>query len=173
MDEIMKAAAAVTAQAAKDLGFEPRYGDLTADHDEFVTGKVGWLGLGIIEWKADSDQHNNQVSLIMMPDATKYRMVHHRSQGYYEYATIYAGRNKFMRFKYREGKRDTELDVIELGRYSMAWGDGDPGFFENHPDGPNLNEIFGKLYQSTNGKSLFILNVLLHAGPIAACWDSK
>ena len=148
-------------------------GDLTNDHEELCSGRCGWLGLGIIDWKSDSDQYDNAVSIIMMPDGIKYRMVHHRSQNYYEYATIYAGRNKFMRFKYRETESDTAMDTIELGGYSMGWGDGDPMHFVMHPAGPDLTEIFGTLRQGQNERALFILNVLFHAGNINACWSSK
>lgn len=177
-DGITKAVDGYIRQAMKDLGVKPTFpdyegGDLTADHEEFCTGKVGWLTLGVIEWKVDSDRHDNKVSIITMPDGTKYRMVHHRSQSYYEYATIYAGRNKFMRFRYRETESDCAMNTIELGGYSMGWGDGDPMCFVNHPAGPDLKAIFATMREGRNERACFILNVLFHAGMIDACWDSK
>lgn len=141
--------------------------------EEDGNGIVGWLGLGFIKWNEQTDKYDNKVSLIQLPDGTGYRMVHHKSTGYYEYATIYAGHNKFMRFKYRETQLDSQANTISLGGYSMSWGDGDPMHAENHPDGPDLRPILSQITESDYCKTQFILNVLFHAGNVDACWDSK
>lgn len=141
-------------------------------------GTFAALGLGIIEWKSDTDRHQNKVTVITLPDNTKYRMVHHVSRGSYEYATIYAGRNKFMRYKYRETRSDCATNTVQLGNFSVSWGDGDPLHEQVEPNLPPqvaavIKPIIGGLKEDGNEQALFILNVLLHAGNLDCIWQSK
>lgn len=136
------------------------------------------LGLGIIDWKAEIDKYANHVSIITLPDGMRYRMVHHRSTGTYERATIYAGRNKFLRYTYRETQSDRDTNNIELGKFSMAWGDGDPGWVEVDPTLPEsaaatLRSILGHINENGDEQALFILNVLMHAANFDSIWQSK
>lgn len=147
--------------------------NISGDAEEFDCGTSGTLGLGTIEWMCDKDKHDNKVSRIMLPDGTRYRMVHHNNDWWYRYATVYGGYNKFMRLPYRGSERDTVMNTIQLGGYKMGWGDGEPGAYENHPEGPNLSAIFDQIHEGEYSCTLFILNVLLHAGNIDACWYSK
>jgi hypothetical protein len=121
------------------------------------------LGLGIINWYTEKDRYDNEVSIICMPYGLEYRMVHHKSRGYYEYATIYAGRNKFMRFRFLEGKSDTHGDVLQLGNYEIFYGDGEVVSVTSDENGSNINSILRNIEQTHEAyHSLFILNVLLH-----------
>lgn len=140
---------------------------------EFERGTTGQLGLGIIEWMCDKDKHDNVVSRIMLPDGTKFRMVHHNNAWNYRYATVYGGFNKFMRFTARSSERDTQMNTAQLGGYKMGWGDGEPSLIENHPDGPDLSRVCNCIHEGELHYTFFILNVLLHASHIDACWYSK
>lgn len=147
---------------------------------EDMRGRVGFPGLGIIDWKSDSDRHDNQVSIITLPDNTKFRMVHHVSKGSYEYATVYAGRNKFMRYKYHVPERDAQATTLSLGNFSTSWGDGDNLGADVDPKLPEqignpLKQILSGIREGGLGieQSLFILNVLLHTGNLEYVWQSK
>lgn len=143
------------------------------------------LGLGIIEWNKEIDKWDNKVSIITLPDGTKYRMVHHKvrqGKGHLEYATIYAGKNKFMRYRHFTPDRDAEPTTLTIGNYKISWGDGICLGVEVDPNGPpeleailkQLDEVFtiaseGKIY---DGDDLFLMNILLHASQFPI-WQSK
>lgn len=147
--------------------------DISGDCEEFDCGASGLLSLGTIQWMSDKDKYDNQVSLISLPDGQKFRMVHHTNKWDYRYATVYGGYKKFMKFIYRGTENDCATNDIELGGYKMSWGDGDPIHIANHPDGPDLTTILNQIHESNYSRTLFILNVLSHAGLVDACWSRR
>lgn len=86
-------------------------------------------GLSIFHGHVEKDRHDNDVSKISFPDRN-FNMVHHSKQHHVsQFATIYFGRDKFIKFNSYYSENDCEEHYVELitrmGTIHVAWGDGD------------------------------------------------
>jgi hypothetical protein len=100
----------------------------------FVEEKSVVIGLAILVPEVEKDKWNNVISEIKFPGRT-YRMVHHPSKNHFRSsATIYGGKDKFVRFSSYSSDRDTEENsatlMTNVGDFYVAWGDGDLLWFD-------------------------------------------
>lgn len=84
-------------------------------------------GIGaIFHNRIEKDKWDNDVSVIEMPDGRKYRLVHHTEPTKYrQKATLYGGRNLFVRIFTSTSDNDCVETKIEINNILVSWGDGD------------------------------------------------
>lgn len=83
-------------------------------------------GLGaIFHPRCEKDKWDNDVTVIETP-THKYRMVHHTTpEKYRQKATLYGGRNKFVRVFTKTSDNGSVETFIEINNFVVSWGDGD------------------------------------------------
>lgn len=120
-------------------------------------------GLSIFEGHIEKDRHDNDVSKISFPDR-EYRMVHHSKNHHIrQFATIYFGKDKFIKFCSYWSDNDRQAHKVELitacGKLEVAWGDGDCLWvtFEAVPNAEDQNFINTELKERIEGhlKSIY------------------
>lgn len=95
----------------------------------FVEDETVVIGCAVLIPELERDKWNNVISEIKFP-ARSYRMVHHPSKNRFRAsATIYAGKDKFVRFASYNSDRDTDAHtatiITAVGDFQISWGDGD------------------------------------------------
>lgn len=86
-------------------------------------------GMSIFHGHCQKDNHDCDVSLITFPDRT-FRMVHHSQPSHVrQFASIYFGRDRFVKFLSVSPLKDGAEHYVEIytksGKLNVAWGDGD------------------------------------------------
>lgn len=89
-----------------------------------VAAPNGGFG-AIFHPRCEKDKWDNDVTVIETP-SKKYRMVHHTTpEKYRQKATLYGGRNKFIRIFTSTSANDCVETSIEINNFVVSWGDGD------------------------------------------------
>lgn len=132
------------------------------------------VGVPVAFWshRAETDKYHNEVSIITLPDC-KYRMVHHTVRGKWrQKGTIYAGRGVSIRFKEYHSDRDIEVHSLQVGGFSVGWGDGDNLGVECVYPGDH-SEMIERLREIRNDESeRFTIEVLCYVDQ-KGLWDIK
>lgn len=149
------------------------------------------INMMIFEGHVEKDKWNNEISKILFPDFT-FRMVHHTEQGKFrQNATIYGGRDKFLKFSSYYSDNDLHAHSVSirtaLGEITTWWGDGDGGFLEFDEELKNalpehtkalLEEAKGYISNSVTGGDneiafiLYMVN-LIHMAEDENLWFNK
>lgn len=125
-----------------------------------------------IDWRAQKDRYDNDVSLIKWGCGWSFRMVHHTPmERARQRATIYAKDKKFVRVEMFAPNDDCMSTFITIAGYRMEWGDGDPGTAENNPLGRDLKSALEQICE--DDFDLVILTVLGNIKCHDALWETK
>lgn len=89
----------------------------------------GTIGSPVFVPHHEKDRFDNEVSTIHFPPL-RYRMIHHSAQGkFLQSATIYGGKDEFLKFSSYYSDRDTQAHTVSIrtaiGEFYTSWGDGD------------------------------------------------
>lgn len=131
--------------------------------------------IGRILWNEETDRFGNSVSIAILPDARRLRMVRHEPKKPWHSivrTTVFKGRGTSVRIEKRNGRNDCCYDDLKVAGYSMCWGDGELGPLEQNPDGPDLRERIER-YASTQNDENAILCVLTAIVDVDAVWHVK
>lgn len=131
--------------------------------------------IGRILWDEERDRFGNSVSIAIMPDGRRLRMVRHeRTKPWHAITrtTVYRGRGSSVRIEKRNGRNDCCYDDLKVAGYSMCWGDGELGPLEQNAAGPDLRERI-EAHAGHKDDENAILCVLTAIVDVDALWDTK
>ena len=122
------------------------------------------MDYGFVEYRKERDKWQKDVTIVNMPDGTKYRLVHNSKElsvHYQQFAILYRKAGVFLRYFYSHPSSDRALKTVKLGGYEMSWGDGEPGWYIIPEGYPDLRDKFSKLYgEDTEAFVLIVLSAL-------------
>jgi hypothetical protein len=130
---------------------------------------------GRILWNDEKDGWGNEVSIILLPDGRRLRMVRHEPKKPWHRtvrSTIYRGRGNFVRVSSTAGRNDCCYDELVVAGYAMLWGDGEIGPFTNAENGPDLEALVTTecAHQGTENAILTVLGAIVD---VDAVWETK
>jgi hypothetical protein len=109
---------------------------------ELMSRHIGVIPLCMVKIRDTKDKYNNEVTKFMMCDGREYNIVHHTKNplAYHQRATLYGGRNKFLRLYWTQPTSDTQMTIFRAGIFEVGWGDGDNGGCFSFPAGYEFSE---------------------------------
>lgn len=130
---------------------------------------------GRILWNDEKDRWDNEVSIILLPDGRRLRMVRHAPKKAWHRtvrSTIYRGRGSFVRVVTTAGRNDCCYDELTVAGYGMLWGDGEIGPFTNADKGPDLETLVTTecVHQNTENAILTVLGAIIDVDDV---WETK
>lgn len=130
---------------------------------------------GRILWNDQKDNWDNEVSIILLPNGRRLRMVRHAPKKPWHRtvrSTIYRGRGSFVRVVSTAGRNDCCYDELSVAGYKMLWGDGELGPFTNAEKGPDLEQIVTSTcwHQDQENAILTVLGAIIDVDEV---WETK